>query len=102
MTELRILGQKGRTTIPYAIRKRLGFRQNDVLSFTEGEDGCSVLVRREKLCDGCADVMDAVQEDRDALFDFLDGLSPKMKRDALVHLSVVWAGFQDKEMEDNR
>ena len=29
----RILGKKGRTTIPYAIRKKLGITYNDLLSF---------------------------------------------------------------------
>ena len=29
----RVLGKKGRITIPYEIRQRIGFRHNDVLSF---------------------------------------------------------------------
>ena len=48
----RVLGKKGRITIPYEIRQRIGFRYNDVLSFTQQDDG-SVVVRREKLCDNC-------------------------------------------------
>ena len=48
----RVLGKMGRITIPYEIRKRVGFARNDVLSFTEAEDGRTVVVRREKLCDG--------------------------------------------------
>ena len=47
----RILGKRGRVTIPYEIRQRVGFSQNDVLSFTESPDGRTVLVKREKLCD---------------------------------------------------
>lgn len=47
----RILGKRGRITIPYEIRQRVGFSQNDVLSFTESPDGRTVLVKREKLCD---------------------------------------------------
>ena len=50
---LRILGKRGRITIPYEIRQRVGFAYNDVLSFTESSDGRSVSVRREKLCDDC-------------------------------------------------
>ena len=45
----RILGKRGRITIPYEIRQRVGFSQNDVLSFTESPDGRTVLVKREKL-----------------------------------------------------
>lgn len=36
---LRILGKRGRITIPYEIRQRVGFKYNDVLSFTETTDG---------------------------------------------------------------
>lgn len=48
----RVLGKKGRITIPFEIRQRIGFKYNDVLSFTQQDDG-SVVVRREKLCDNC-------------------------------------------------
>ena len=34
----RILGKRGRITIPYEIRRRAGFQYNDVLSFTEQDD----------------------------------------------------------------
>lgn len=49
MRMLRILGKRGRITIPYEIRQRLGFRPNDVLSFQIVDDH-TVLVRRERLC----------------------------------------------------
>ena len=49
----RILGKRGRITIPYDIRQHVGFCQNDVLSFTESPDGSAVIVRREKICDDC-------------------------------------------------
>lgn len=39
MTKLyRILGKRGRITIPYEIRKRVGFSYNDILSFAEQDD----------------------------------------------------------------
>lgn len=49
MRMLRILGKRGRITIPYEIRQKLGFRPNDVLSFRIMDDR-TVLVRRERLC----------------------------------------------------
>ena len=49
MRTLRILGKRGRITIPYEIRQKLGFRPNDVLSFQIMGDR-TVLVRRERLC----------------------------------------------------
>ena len=50
MTKLyRILGKRGRITIPFEIRQRVGFSYNDVLSFTESPDGRTVTVKREKI-----------------------------------------------------
>lgn len=88
---LRVLGKRGRITIPYEIRQRVGFKYNDVLSFTETADGRTVIVRREKLCDDCKSV---VQKDEVTLLDFLNSLSDEQQRAALVHLSVLWAEKQ--------
>lgn len=44
----RILGKRGRITIPFEIRQRVGFSYNDILSFTEAPDGRTVIVKREK------------------------------------------------------
>lgn len=103
----RILGQKGRTTIPYAIRKSLGLQPDDVLSFRESKDGTSVIVKREKICDGCqtscsvkpkkGKIRVDAADDKITLYDFLNGLSPEQQRAALVHLSVKWAASQGGE-----
>lgn len=90
----RILGKRGRVTIPYEIRQRVGFAYNDVLSFTETADGRSVIVKREKICDNCKGAQPAVGDDEVTLFDFLNGLSVEQQRAALVHLSVKWAEQQ--------
>lgn len=39
MKTYRILGKRGRITVPYEIRCKVGFKQNDVLSFEESADG---------------------------------------------------------------
>ncbi len=95
---LRILGKRGRITIPYEIRQRVGFKYNDVLSFTECKDGKSVIVKREKICDNCKGAQPVVRNDEVTLFDFLNNLSPEQQRAALVHLSVRWA---EKQAMDN-
>lgn len=46
---LRILGKRGRTTVPFALRKELGLQPGDVVSFTL-ENDC-VAVRKEAICD---------------------------------------------------
>lgn len=92
LTMYRVLGKRGRITIPYEIRQRIGFRYNDVLSFTQQDDG-SVLVRREKICDNCKDLEEDFEENYN-LEDFLDSLSEEEQRNALLHLSLLWAEKQ--------
>lgn len=88
----RILGKRGRITIPFEIRQRIGFRYNDVLSFTELDDS-SVVVRKEKICDNCKCLEEDFEENF-ILEDFLDGLSEKEQRNALLHLSLLWTEKQ--------
>lgn len=91
---LKTLGKRGRITIPYEIRQKLGFKQNDILSFTDnGYD--TVTVKRETLCTHCADdLFDQPldkPDDEETLLDFLESLSLSEQRAALIHLSVKWA-----------
>lgn len=88
----RVLGKRGRITIPFEIRQRIGFKYNDVLSFTQQDDG-SVLVRKEKICYNCKESEEDF-EDNFTLEDFLDSLSEEEQRDALIHLSLLWAEKQ--------
>ena len=92
----RILGKRGRITIPYEIRTAVGFSQNDVLSFTKSKDGRSVIVRREKICD-CHEKEQKDGKDEITLLEFLNGLTVDQQRAALVHLSVKWAQAQGGE-----
>lgn len=59
---LRILGKRGRTTIPFSLRKELGLQPGDIVSFTLEND--SVKLRREELCDfeNCPAMMDSDDE----------------------------------------
>lgn len=47
----RFLGRKGRTTIPFEIRRTMGFEANDLLSFERRGD--LLIVKKEKICDNC-------------------------------------------------
>lgn len=49
---VRVLGKRGRITIPYEIRVRNKIGYNDILSFEE-KDKNTIIVRKEKLCGGC-------------------------------------------------
>lgn len=92
----KILGKRGRITIPYEIRLKMGFKYNDVVSFEE-QDNNTVIIRHEKICDGCKkEAPNPVEKPTDeiTLLDFLDGLSAAEQRAALIHLSVKWAQLQ--------
>lgn len=93
-TLYRILGKRGRITIPYEMRQRVGFCFNDVLSFTESDDGRTVIVKREKICNNCKGEPPGDAANEITLLDFLDGLTDSEQRAALVHLSVKWAEKQ--------
>ena len=47
---LRILGKRGRVTIPQEIRDAIGMARGDVVSFAVVGDDCA-LVKRERICD---------------------------------------------------
>lgn len=103
MKRLRILGKRGRITIPYEIRQRVGFAYNDVLSFTESADGNSVIVRREKLCDGCqGKTVRAMTDDRTMLLELLDSLPTELKKAAFVQLSNNLAKLPRREKPGKR
>ena len=87
---VKVLGVRGRVTIPVEIRREVGFEYNDVLSFEIGEDD-SVIIRKEKVCD-CSEAEHA--EDAVSLLDILNGLSPDQAAAALVHLSLKIAEHQ--------
>lgn len=90
-TIYRVLGKRGRITIPYEFRQQVGFGYNDVLSFTRQNDN-TVIVKREKICDNCAGKPAAqISKPNLTLMELLDSLTPAQQRAALVHLSVRWA-----------
>ncbi len=78
----RVLGRRGRTTIPYAIRKRNGFRAGDILSFEDlGDD--TVIIRRESVCEGCCD---SPEQEDNSVYSFLDDLSAEEQHALIEHL----------------
>ena len=92
MKIFRIIGREGRITIPWAIRQKVGFRPDDVVSFQLVEDD-GVLVRRESTCR--KEKNPGAGRDA-AITAFLDSLDEKQRYSALVHLSVLWAQSHDR------
>lgn len=96
MKILRILGKKGRITIPFEIRKEVGFKYNDVLSFVQADNN-TVIIRRERICDESCPMYNKYNQQTEAsptLAEYLDGLTAEEQRTALVHLSANWAARQ--------
>lgn len=86
---VRVLGKRGRITIPYEIRVRNKIGYNDILSFEEN-DANTIIVRREKLCGGCTpECFDEVNDI--SIEDFLDSLTPEQQHKATIYLNLLWA-----------
>ena len=90
----RVLGKAGRTTIPFVLRMQLGFKRNDVVSF-EAKDKDTVIIRREKICDGCnpnlpkkTEAVKPVTEE--SLLEFIDQLPKQEQAAVLQHLCGKW------------
>lgn len=90
----RILGKRGRTTIPYPIRQSVGFSCNDVLSFAEGDDGKSVIIRREDLCYNCKEQLPVVKERN--LQEVLSDLSIEEQMAAFFYLTRLLSDRQTR------
>jgi len=93
-TIYKILGKRGRITIPFEIRQELGFAYNDVVSFVA--DGDTVLVRREKICDGCgkaasAPPLETTGSTGALINELVDGMTAEELRTVIIHLSEKWA-----------
>lgn len=86
---VRVLGKKGRITIPYNIRKELDIKKDDVLSFEISDDN-TVLITKEKLCAGKVHKC-FKRETETALENFLDSLTPEQQRKACIYLNIMVA-----------
>jgi len=86
---VRVLGKRGRITIPYEIRVRNKIGYNDILSFEE-KDKNTIIVRKEKLCGGCTpECFD--EESSIPIEDFIDSLTPEQQHRATIYLNLLWA-----------
>ena len=87
---VRVLGKRGRITIPYELRMKLGVGYNDILSFEEkGKD--TIIVKKEKLCDGCSARCSEGLDDA-SVEELIDSLTPSQQSIARKHLIMLWAG----------
>lgn len=86
---VRVLGKRGRITIPYEIRVRNEIGYNDILSFEE-KDANTIILRKERLCVGCTPACFDEGENI-SIKDFLDSLTPAQQHEATIYLNLLWA-----------
>jgi len=100
---LRILGKRGRVTIPQEVRDALGMERGDVVSFAVVSDD-SAIVKRERLCDNCAGeppqmiklLVQAMHvatncPQSQKAFNYLTDLSPAQQYDCVAKIIAEWA-----------
>ena len=80
----KILGKRGRITIPFEIRLRKGFAYNDVVSFEEKDDN-TVVIKREKICDKCK--VSAAIEKEASLLDIINSLQLSEQKAVFKYLA---------------
>ena len=86
-TIYKVLDQKGRTTIPFEIRRKLGMKYNDILSFTM--DNNRVIITKEKLCNDCNNNSD--RDEKKPFSELIDSLSPMQQYELFNKLAERWA-----------
>lgn len=88
----KILGKRGRITIPYELRLKHGFAYNDVVSFEE-TDKETIVIRREKICDRCK--VPVIEEKSTSLLDVLNSLTIREQKAAFKYLAKRLADLED-------
>ena len=106
---LRILGKRGRVTIPQEVRDALGMARGDVVSFAVINQD-SAIVKRERICDGCSAeppqmiklLVQAMHHAESSpqsqrTFEFLTSLSPAQQLEAAAKIIADWAENSHEE-----
>lgn len=85
---MRILGKRGNTTIPYAIRMAMGIHAHDVVSFEQMDDD-AIILRKERICEGCT--AECITESDNTLLEIIKDFTPKQQEQAYVYLNYLFA-----------
>ena len=91
----RILGKRGRTTIPYEYRQILDLRHNDVLTFAMNDDKNCVVITKEKICTDCIKLVPYSKEIT------LDDFLCQMNRDEMLKAIQALSKALVREDEHN-
>ena len=79
----RLIGKRGRTTVPFEIRMKMRLGYNSLISY-EMQDDDTVILRREKVCDGCKEP----QIKEATILDVLNSLSDNEQKALHRYLTI--------------
>ena len=83
----KLIGKRGRTTVPFEIRMKMRLGYNSLVSY-ELKDEDTLILRKEKICDGCKEptILDVVNSlsdtEQKALYRYLSIRLSKAEREA--------------------
>lgn len=79
----KLIGKKGRTTVPFEIRMKMELGYNSLVSY-EIKDDNTVILYKEKVCDGCktSDVKEG------SLLDIVNSLTDTEQKALYRYLSI--------------
>lgn len=79
----RLIGKRGRTTVPFEIRMKMRLGYNSLISY-EMQDDDTVILRREKVCDGCKEP----QIEEATILDVINSLTDSEQKALHRYLSI--------------
>jgi len=91
----RILGKRGRTTIPYEFRKILDLKHNDVLTFAMNDAENCVVITKERICTDDCIILHPNGRDV-SLDDFLSKMNREEMLKAIATLSKALVEKEDR------
>lgn len=91
----RILGKKGRTTIPYEFRSLLNLKQNDVLTFAMDDECNCIVITKERICTDCIKFLPSPKE-----IPLEEYLSQLNREEKLKTIAVLSKALIEKEELD--
>ena len=79
----KLIGKRGRTTVPFEIRMKMRIGYNSLVSY-EMQDENTVILRKEKICDGCKHP----DENEGSILDVVNSLTETEQKALHRYLSI--------------
>ena len=79
----KLIGKRGRTTVPFEIRMKMRIGYNSLVSY-EMKDENTVILRKEKICDGCKHP----DENEGSILDVVNSLTETEQKALHRYLSI--------------